>query len=256
MIIKRFAGAATALIVPKCKFDRAIFILGHMRCGSTALSHILCSHPEISGYGEAHIRYDGNAALGQLLINQFRRGAYRIEARHLFDKILHSRYDAAAGPGFFNARAIFMVREPVDTIYSIRRLFSTLGSSEYSTDAVAADYYVERVNSLLAIWEQFPSKRRIGLSYAQLTTEPEIKISSVSLMLDLIPPLTNHYTPPRNKLGHGAGDPLASHKYDKIVPATQPTASRKDCTPLELPERQLAILADLYARALQTVTRV
>lgn len=255
-MIKRMAGTATALINPKCNFDRTVFILGHMRCGSTALSHILCSHPEISGYGEAHIRYDGNPALGLLVLNQLRRGAYRADAHKLFDKILHSRYDTDVDSAFFNARAIFMVREPVDTIHSIRRLFTTLGSSEYSTDTLAADYYEERISSLLGIWERFSPERRIGVSYAQLTAEPEVKITGISQMLGLSPPLTNHYMQPKHRLGHGAGDPLASHKYNKIVADTHSTTSVDDRTALELSDLRLAALANLYAQALRVVTQM
>lgn len=255
-MIKHMAGTATALFNPKCNFDSMLFILGHMRCGSTALSHILCSHPQISGYGETHIRYNGNPALGLLVLNQVRRRAYSAGARLLFDKILHSRYDSDVDSAFFNARAIFMVREPVDTIRSIRRLFATLGSSEYSTDTLAADYYEERVSSLLGIWDRFSLERRIGMSYAQLTAEPEVKIIGISQMLGLSPPLTNHYAQPKHRLGHGVGDPLASHKYNQIVPATHSTTLVDDRHPLELSDARLTGLANLYGQALRIVTQV
>lgn len=250
------AANAAALINPKCNFDRTLFILGHMRCGSTALSHILCSHPQISGYGETHIRYDGNKALGLLVLNQVRRKAYRANACYLFDKILHSRYDSDVDPAFFIARAIFMIREPVDTICSIRRLFTTLGSSEYSTDMLASDYYEERVASLLRLWENFLPERRIGMSYTQLTAEPKVKITGISQMLNLSPPLTNNYTQPKSKLGHGAGDPLASHRYDKIVPTTRSTILVDNPNQLELSDARLTALTNLYAQALRIVTQM
>jgi hypothetical protein len=255
-MIKRISGIAAAFINPKCNFDRSLFILGHMRCGSTALSHILCSHPQISGYGEAHIRYDGNAALGLLALNQIKRNAYRSDANMLFDKILHSRYDAGVGPAFFRARAIFMVRDPVAAVNSIRKLFGALGSHEYSTDTLACDYYEERISTLLNLWQQFSPERRIGLSYAQLTADPDAQIAGISRMLGLKPPLTNNYSAPKNILGHGAGDPMASHKYDRIVPSTQSAAEAGHVKPLEVTAARLASLQTLYSQAIQIVTQV
>jgi Sulfotransferase family len=253
-MIKQIASIATSLTNSKCNFDRSLFILGHMRCGSTALSHILCSHPQISGYGEAHIRYERKAALGLLVFNQLRRNAYRKDAYSLFDKILHSRYDSGAISDFYNARAIFMVRDPVDTIHSIRRLFTTLGSQEYSNDTLASDYYEERVTSLLNLWERFSPERRIGLSYAGLTAEPDIKIAGISRMLDLIPPLTNNYLLPKNPLGHGAGDPLASHKHNKIVANSRAPDLAENSFMLQIPDARAASLKNLYLQALKTVT--
>ena len=100
-----------------------MFMIGHMQCGSTALANVLCSRPEVSGYGDAHIAYRGQSALGVLVLNQWRRGAWRRGAQHLFDKILHSRYDVGAPPAFSEARAIFVFRPPVESIRSIRALF-------------------------------------------------------------------------------------------------------------------------------------
>ncbi|MCC5611740.1 sulfotransferase [Nostoc sp. CHAB 5834] len=255
-MIKQMAGATAALIIPKCRFDQMVFILGHMRCGSTALSHILCSHPKISGYGEAHVSYDNKSSLGVLALNQMRRKSYRASASLLFDKILHSHYDSNVDSGFFNARAIFMLREPVDTIRSIRQLFTRLESTEYSTDTLAADYYEQRLHTLLLNWELFPPERRIGLSYTQLTTDTDAKIASISRMLELTPGLSNNYTRPKHAMGHGAGDPLASHKYDRIVTSTRATNTADTNSSFELSGARLTELRNLYERALKIVTQV
>jgi hypothetical protein len=36
---------------------KTLFLLGHMRSYSSVLSHILGSHPQISGYCETHTKY-------------------------------------------------------------------------------------------------------------------------------------------------------------------------------------------------------
>jgi hypothetical protein len=253
-VIKRAASVTTALISPQCHFNRAVFVIGHMRCGSTALSNILCSHPDISGYGEAHIHYDGTAALGLLVLNQLRRKAHSASAHFLFDKILHSRYHQDSKFDFYESHAIFLVREPVDTIRSIRKLFQTIGSGEYATDALAADYYEERLAALIENWERFSPVRRIGMSYDQLTADPDLWIGQISNLLGLRPPLINKYDKSVRSLGHGAGDPLASHNFDKIVPAAHSTTLSGSPTRLALSDARIARLTSLYELATQTVT--
>jgi len=255
-MIKTLASHATAVFNTKCRYDRAIFILGHMRFGSTALSNILCSHQHISGYGEAHISYEGNASLGLLALNQTKRRAYKQAAQYLFDKILHSRYDSDIPASFYDSRAIFMLREPTQTIASIRNLFSTLNSEEYSNNFIISDYYEERICSLLLKWENFPKNNRYGVSFQQLISNPEKHINDISGLIALTPPLENRYSPPKNKLGHGAGDPINSHKYNKIVAQDVSTSSVDDRQSVDLPESRISELVNLYTQALQIVTQV
>lgn len=252
-MIKHAASLATSLVDSRCRFDRAIFVLGHMRCGSTALSHILCDHPAVSGYGEAHIRYDGQAALGTLVLNQMRRKALRRDAPRLFDKVLHSRYDAAPSPEFYRARAVFLIREPAPTILSIRKLFATIGSGEYATDTEAADYYEERLGTLLRHWHAFAPERRIGFSFAALTAAPDRALAAVSSRLGLSPPLANRYASRGGAMAHGAGDPLASHKHNAIVAADLSTTLKDAGRPLDLPVARQDALAALYQTACITV---
>ena len=244
--IKQVAGGLLGLANPQCRFDRAVFILGHMRCGSTALSHVLCGHPSVSGYGEAHIRYDDQTALGVLALNQWRRGAWKPRAGHLFDKILHSRYDAAADPGFFRARAIFLIREPHESILSIRKLFAALHSDEYADDEAAARYYEQRLKQLAQLWARFPIRHRIGFSYNDLTENPDSALQRVSSMLDLNPALTNHYDQPGKMMARGAGDPLSSHKFNGIVASSQSSTLTGSLRELELRAGRTAELEQLY----------
>lgn len=252
-MIKRCASLAASLLDGRCRYDRALFVLGHMRCGSTALSHILCNHPAVSGYGEAHIRYDSRAALGTLALNQLRRKALKGGAPHLFDKVLHSRYDADPHPEFHKARAVFLIREPVQSLLSIRKLFAALGSNEYATDALAADYYEERLGALLRHWERFPAERRIGFTFDTLTSEPDAALARISSRLGFTPPLANRYTPPSGTMARGAGDPLASHKHRAIVASREATSLGDIQRGLDLPAKRIDALTSLYCNASITV---
>src|ERR1700731_2228397 len=63
-----FRTVSRAYLLLSGRQYRFIFILGHMRSGSTLLSHILASHLDIVGAGEAHITYQTPADLPQLVL--------------------------------------------------------------------------------------------------------------------------------------------------------------------------------------------
>ena len=214
--LKRATGTCLSL-APQARFERCLFLVGHMRCGSTALANVLCAHPRISGYGETHVRYDRPSAPGALILNQLHRGRWKPCATHLFDKLLHDDLDAAVPPAFFTARAIFVTRPPDAAIPSILRLFGTLGSHEYATPAEAAAYYVRRLARMRALWQSFPADRRIALRYEHLVADPATTLERLSRFLRFTPALANAYAPGK-AIPPGAGDPLEAHRLTTIAP--------------------------------------
>ena len=242
-MVKDVLGGAVAGLVPRYRYENCLFVMAHMRCGSTALSNVLCSRPDISGYGEAHIRYDGTGAVGRLVVNQTRRGAWTPRARILFDKILHSRHDAEPTPAFHDARAIFLVREPAASIASIRALYDGLGRDEYGTDVAAADYYIERVRALTLHWDRFAPDRRVGLTHATLLADPDTALARIGTRLRIEPPLRNSYRSPKASTAGGGGDPTASTHYSRIEPRTGPTPSPRA---LDIPARLIRDAQDAH----------
>ena len=225
--IKRVTGSVVSTTLPVCRYSNCIFVLAHMRCGSTALSNILCSRPEVSGYGEAHVRYDGRGALGRLVVNQALRRGWKPKASFLFDKILHSRHDADAAPEFFEARAIFVARQPAEAVPSITALYKRLGRTEYGTDEQSARYYVERLRALARLWQGFPPERRLGLTHSDLIREPEQQLARISGRLGFSPPLKNAYVSPAASRRGGAGDPVMSGKFNRIERQDPSAVSQK-----------------------------
>ena len=189
-----------------------------MRCGTTALSNILCSRPEISGYGEAHIRYRSTNDLGRLVVNQTIRKAWKPKAGFLFDKLLHNRHDDDVPPDFIKARALFMCRRPEETIPSIRRLFKRLGRDEYTTDHQAAEYYAARIERLSELWALFATENRIGLDYDTLMNDTDRCLEGMTGFIGLAPPLENRYRSHSASIRGGGGDPLVSSKLKMIEP--------------------------------------
>ena len=201
------------------RYQDCLFVLGHMRSGSTALSNILCSRPDVSGYGEAHVNHNKRLALRRLAVNQLRRDSWRPNTNCLFDKILHSRLDDHAPDEFFRARVIFLVRTPTDSISSIVKLFAQIGKAEYQTHEEAAEYYVDRLAMLEQHWHRFAANRRIGLLHEQLIRDPDQALDAISARLGISPPLENRYVSSAASRRGGGGDPLVSGKYNRIEPA-------------------------------------
>ncbi|SFF87004.1 hypothetical protein SAMN05518801_102335 [Novosphingobium sp. CF614] len=243
---KRTAGWLLGHSMPRYRYRHCVFILAHMRCGSTALSNILCSRADVSGYGEAHVRHGGPSSPGQLALNQMRRGGWNPRAGCLFDKILHSRHDRDAPPEFFEARAIFVVRRPGDAIHSIVRLFAGLDRGEYATQAEAGAYYVERLAALESLWHKFPARRRIGLTHEALVREPDRALAAISARLGFLPPLENRYVSLAASRRGGGGDPLVSGRHTRIDPALSGPA--RDDAPLDLPAGLADAARERYRR--------
>ena len=253
---KRSAGWLLSRTSDLYSYRNCVFVLAHMRCGSTALANILCSRGDISGYGEAHVRHDGPGALGRLAINQMRRKGWRPEARLLFDKVLHNRHDADAQPEFFEARAIFMARHPDESIASIADLFVRLGRQAYDTPLKAAGYYAERAEALARLWTRFPPHRRIGILHERLLRDPDETLARISERMRFTPPLKNEYISTAASRERGGGDPLMSGLYNRIEPALLRPKGKSVMADLPAPLRKRAneaylLLADLFEERLE-----
>lgn len=248
--VKQAIGASMAAVNPQCDYARAIFVIAHMRCGSTALSNILCTRPDVSGYGESHVRHDGRNALGRIVVNQALRGGWRPRARHIFDKILHDRHDRGATPAFYGARGIFVAREPGPAIQSIRNLYAGLDRREYGTDEEAALYYVQRMGTMMYHWTRFHESRRIALTHAQLVEQPEAMLVRISDRLAIRPALQNHYHSPAASQKGGGGDPTASGSFTRIeARSTDPVMAERKLDALDVPPdlaRQARAAYDLF----------
>ncbi len=231
--VKHLLGAGIGAVAPQCDYERCVFVIGHMRCGSTALSNVLCSRPEISGYGETQVPYTSKVSPGALLLNQIKRKTWKPQAKHLFDKLLHNRLDNTPPPQFFRARAIFITREPKAAIPSVVSLFRKIGSSQFVTIEKAGDYYVKRLKHMKALWRQFPENHRCAVTYEDLTQHTDEVLENISNFLNLSPPLHNHYEENNMSGVKGAGDPVNAQKHSQIVSGGLSRKYKKDLLPEE-----------------------
>ena len=130
-------GSGTEVPVEKnSSIYQHIFLLSHMRANTSLMSHILGSHPQISGYYEMHLSYLTENDLikqEQLLIDkQESNKAFKNSRHFLFDKILHNDYELILENlvpeqiptlGYSKFRILISIRPPEQTIKSIVNLF-------------------------------------------------------------------------------------------------------------------------------------
>lgn len=168
---------------------RYLFLLATMRSGSSLLSSILSSHPEILGYGETHVVYDGTDKMRELVarVRHAHEGHHqgREPARYVLDKLLHD--GLIRDPGVLEGidlTCVFLLREPRRTIESlVHQLDSTLDD--------AFNYYRERLLNLERYARAFP--RSAFLTYERLIENPAGTLERLAGFLDLSSPLSSEY---------------------------------------------------------------
>lgn len=127
---------------------RFLFVVGHMRSGSSLLMHVLNSHPSILGYGETHRRYHGVADLVHLEREVFEKlhvdHGGTPSYRYVADKILHDYIWDADVLTLTSLKMLVSVRSPERSLRSIL----DLGLAGIQTEAQVLAYYVELLDRI------------------------------------------------------------------------------------------------------------
>ena len=148
--------------------EKFIFILSHMRSGSTFLTHLLASNPAISGYGETRTRYFTRRHFGILtgkVLYTLRHDPLSGGKRYVLDKLLHNRFVGPAGAKIFcgdDVKVVFLLREPLGTLTSLLNRFR-------HTETRAGNYYLRRLDMLQKYVDELtPRTSCLALTYDQL----------------------------------------------------------------------------------------
>lgn len=209
-------AAMVAGLAPQARYAQGILVLSHMRSATTALSNVIASHRDVTGYGETHVTHSDRTSPGRVIVNLALRKAFDPRAHHFFDKVLHNRLDRTPPPSFFDARAIFLLRRPAPSVRSIVSLARKTGMTEAQTEVGAATYYAERVERLCELWDAFPTVRRHGLTAEALLADPDAKVAVLGQWLGLEPALRNEYVAHAATQSGGGGDPTKSAQHTRI----------------------------------------
>ncbi len=182
-----------------------LFLLSHIRGYTTVFSHILGSHPEISGYAETWISYRTVVDLYKLRFTVCNQGNFKPGARYFLDKILHNRLSISPATLQRNdIQYLFMIREPVATLKSmlaLRRKYEMEGRPIKicpipATVSDAVSHYAERLTMLADIGTQLRQlgKRALVIQAEDLIADPKPVLSCLQKFLSLHSPLDEHYS--------------------------------------------------------------
>jgi hypothetical protein len=171
---------------------RVLFIMGHMRSGSTLLMHLLVTHPEIIGCGERSVAYRSDDDLDKLELaaRRSQHGLFR-QVSYVVDQLNHDQFSPERDLlRSERVRCIFLIREPEETIRSLLHL--TRASHDPWTVERAVEYYAARLKSLSACRQNLKS-RSIALTYSDLVDSASAALPRLTSFLALASELQQEY---------------------------------------------------------------
>ena len=218
-----------------------LFLLSHMRAGSSLLAMLLGNSGEICGYGETMLPYRSAADLKLLAGNNlFRLQPFSLPGpeRYMLDKLVHDDLLAPELLGELaenGVRFIFLIREPLGTINSMMTMVSL-------DEMIATSLYIKRLETLAQYGRALPdSSRAFFLSYDELTKRTDSTLAALSEFLDLRTPLRSQYEVLRPMQERRSAHYARLHlgRVDGEASASAPA---------QLSERELHIAVEAYQR--------
>lgn len=201
-----------------------LFILSHMRSGSSLLSHILISNPEIIGFGETHLKYESEVDFKRLMMRVYwehqefskipeHLNQFKMNHGYILDKVLHDR--KFLNDDFLNSKqvyAIFLLREPSRTIPSLLDLKSHWNQNN------AYQYYAERLLTLQKYAEKIADKNRtLFITYNQLLENTNASLLHLQTFLNTKQAFSEEYSILKTTGKKNIGDYKGNIQAGKII---------------------------------------
>lgn len=242
-----------------CK--KVIFLLAHWRSGSSLMTHVLNSNPEVIGFGESKIIYQSEDDFNFLFkeIHWNLRKVRVSSSPILLDSILMNHL--LPKPDLLkasNTYAIFLIREPGKAIPSIFNMgINHWNCNPDNYEKEALKYYLNRLSSLEKYAKVINNKSQsFFLTYEQLVNQTEIALEKLQNFLELQYPLSEEYqlTPVTGKLGKG--DWTNNIKSSRIIKNVQSSGSRINLSKetLEKGQQGFKNCCDLLSQYCKTVS--
>jgi len=176
---------------------RFLFVLSHMRSGSTLTSQVLNTHPEITGFSESMISYHNEKELRNLVIHVARRyGKYRLNEAFVMDKINHNSLtpDHSILKGS-NIQVVFLLRDSKRTMESLVRFNHKMpGLYDTTSEQASLNYYCERLKGLEELAAGFESPHRpLFITYEDLTKDTNRSLVALQKWLCVDTPFAADY---------------------------------------------------------------
>jgi hypothetical protein len=228
--------------MPGSSARRYLFVLGHMRCYSSLLCHILGSHPQIDGYCETHVKYRTRFDLLRLRSRVVKLTGEPLRGRYVLDKVLHNYPFAPSILRSSNTFAVVMMRRPVPTVQSIVNMGLHYSDIAWYRDLdVVARYYEERVAALVRLADELRGRVMFMEAETLLSRTGDV-LKSIGGLLELSEPLRSDYKRFAHTGEGGFGDPSETITTGRVTDVV-----REPRTPVMLPAALVARLETAYA---------
>jgi hypothetical protein len=227
---------------------RIVFILGHVRSGSSLLAHILANHPDIVGAGETHICYQTQADLPKLVLRtcELLHRPFLGET-YVVDQINHPYVSNDVLLARQLYKSIILIREPEATIRSIMTLFKC-------QEREALEIYIRRLEELTR-YGPLLGDRALLVQYGDLIDRTDETLTALTRFLGLDSPLTPNYATHRmTGRMEGNGDPSDNIKAGQIIRTAGNKVVISDDTLVAATRAFRSCRAGLHAGAVQAVS--
>ncbi|MEL4896994.1 sulfotransferase family protein [Crocosphaera sp. Alani8] len=193
---------------------RILFVLSHMRSGSSLLTHLLNSNPEIIGYGETHINYSSELDFEKLMFKVYWTiKDYKMNHKYVLDKVLHNHKFLADD---------FLISEQVYSIFLIRKPQRTLASileiKPHWSEEKALNYYEERLEILESYAKLINNKKQsLLITSDQLINQTDLVFNKFQKFLQTKESFSEQYETLRTTGRKGIGDSSENIKAGYII---------------------------------------
>jgi hypothetical protein len=179
-----------------------VFVLAHMRSGSTLLSHILTSHPDFVGAGETHTCYTTAADIKKLVPRTCELlRTVNLDAKYVVDKITMDQYLTDKVLSTLPiVGSLIIIRNPEAALKSIISLFQW-------KEAMALDHYVSRLETL-GRYGEILRDRALFVEYDDLVDRPHETLAAITRFFKANPAFSSNYV--RTKITGKMGDPSSN----------------------------------------------
>ena len=218
-----------------------VFVCGHMRSGSSLLTRILVSNPQVEGFGENHICYRHTTDLDVLRSRIDQRVEFEASdfansrgTPIVLDKILHDHLEVC-DELLQNTlgRFVFLIREPRSSIASMMMRYPDwfTGKPVAKIDLFrsAAAYYESRIKDVLYMACRIrDSERMFFLTFDELVYHTSAVFTALEMLLGLRTPLSEEYRPPNRSRSSEEGDNSDQILAGRIIRHRKPPTITSD----------------------------
>ena len=193
---------------------KILFLLSHMRSGSSLMTHLLSSNPEIIGYGETQMKYCSELDFKKLILKVYwQLREYKMDHKYVLDKVLHDTkfldQKFISSPQLYS---IFLLREPQRTLPSLLTIKSDW------TEEDALTYYSERLSTLTNYAKLINSKEHsLFIDYDQVVNNSDAVFETLKDFLDTQIGFSEQYQLRPTTGVRGIGDSSDAIKAGRII---------------------------------------